>query len=48
MTNEALIEALCEANDRQLAALHLGASPYDDGPDEYNDAPDYWDRYVEV
>lgn len=32
---DAQIEALCEAHDREMARLHLGASPYDD-----DDLPD--------
>ena len=48
MKDEALIEALCEAHDRQMAALHLGVTPYDEDPDEYTEKPNYWDKYVEV
>lgn len=48
MKDEALIEALCEAHDMQMTALHLGVSPYDEATDEYTEKPDYWDQYVEV
>lgn len=37
-TIEEQIEALVEAHDRAMAKLHLGASPYDDDPDDFSPA----------